>query len=117
MSMRGANILSHLGDRLRVTVDGDQREKLLKLLISELDKLGRDAESWATLERHIAIGEMKIQSGHYRPKTKWSHYRRREFLADNTIGYAGFAPAPAKHNSAADLDLRGSDIGQKSRKV
>jgi hypothetical protein len=62
MSMRGGeHILSHLGDRLRVTVDGDHREKLLKRLISELDNLGRDAESRATLERHIAIGEVKIQ--------------------------------------------------------
>jgi hypothetical protein len=56
-----ANI-RHFGDRLRKESDGELRCRLQKLLIEEEDKLGRDLELLADVERTIASFDALIHA-------------------------------------------------------
>jgi hypothetical protein len=52
----------HFGDRLRTESDGELRCRLQKLLIEEEDKLGRDLQLLADVERTIASFDVLIHA-------------------------------------------------------
>ena len=52
--------IGHFRDRLWSEVDPNVRERLRKLLIAEMDKLGKDEELLADLDRQISDGKCRI---------------------------------------------------------
>jgi hypothetical protein len=61
--------IRHFRDRLWLEVDRHARARLQELLIAEEDKLGKDLELLADIDRHLSDGNRRIDSQRTRVNT------------------------------------------------